>query len=291
MTTLAPVTVSFERILVPTDFSDASQRALEYAKWIAKECQSHLFLVHVNQIMNPIVPPEGAWIDSEILQEKLEEQIEQTTAGLRSEGFNADGFSTPGRVRDQLSSIIKESRIDLMVMGTHGRTGWERFLFGSDTESVLRQVDCPVMVIGPATRPAGASAWHPKQVICATSLDPNSAWIAAYAYRLAQQFDAAFTLVNVEVVTRKQTDKEWGAFEAAFRNSLPKDVALKESLHTFITDGKPGAQIADYANEIGADLIVMGVRAAADIATHLIRGTASKVFAEAPCPVLTLRQQ
>ena len=291
MTTLAPVTVSFERILVPTDFSDASQRALDYAKWIAKECQSHLFLAHVNQMMNPITPPEAAWIDSESMQEKLEEQMEQAAAGLRSEGFKADGISTMGRVRDQLYSIIKESRIDLVVMGTHGRSGWERFLFGSDTESLLRHVHCPVMVVGPATRPAGAAVWHPRRVICATSLNPDSAWIAAYAYRLARQHGAAFTVFNVEEVTGKQTAADRDAFEAAFKESLPEDAGLPESLHTFVTDGKPGEQIADYAKEIGADLIVMGALAAADIATHLNRGTAPKVFAGTPCPVLTLRHQ
>jgi nucleotide-binding universal stress UspA family protein len=87
MTTLAPVTVAFERILIPTDFTDASQCALNYAKGIAREYQSYLFLVHVSQAINPVVPPEAVWIDSESIQEKLQKELEQAAAALRSSIF------------------------------------------------------------------------------------------------------------------------------------------------------------------------------------------------------------
>jgi len=291
MTTLAPATVAFERILVPTDFSDSSQRALDYAKSIARQYQSQLYLVHVYQAINAVTPPEAIWIDSENVQEKIEQELEQAGAALRSEGIKAEGFSVTGVIQDRIFSIIKDSRIDLLVMGTHGRSGWERFLFGSDAEAMLRQVECPVMVIGPAVRPATQSVWRPKHVLCATTLDPDSAWIAAYGYRLARQHQAEFTLFNVEDAFRKEAAKPWSNFESAFKNNLPEDMAFDGSLHTLVSDSKPGEEIVDYASEIGADLIVMGARAAADIATHLVRGTAARVLAEAPCPVLALRQQ
>ena len=92
MTTLAPATVAFERILVPTDFSDASEHALEYAKAIAREYQSKLFLVHIHQAINPAAPPEAVWVDSESIQETLQEELEQAAAALRSEGLKTEGF-------------------------------------------------------------------------------------------------------------------------------------------------------------------------------------------------------
>ena len=291
MTTLAPVTVAFERILVPTDFSDPSQRALDYAKSIARQYQSRLFLVHVYQEFNPVTPPEAIWIDSDNVQEKIEQELEQAGAALRSEGFKAEGFSVTGAIQDRIMSIIRDNKIDLLVMGTHGRIGFERFLFGSDTEAVLRQVPCPVMVIGPAVRPVKEPVWHPKKVVCATTLDPDSAWIAACAYRLAQQHQATFTLFNVEDPAHKETEKSWADFEFAFKKDLPEDMKFAGSLRTLVSDSKPGEEIVDYASEIGADLIVMGARAAADVATHLVRGTAPRVFAEAPCPVMTLLQR
>jgi nucleotide-binding universal stress UspA family protein len=290
-TTLAPVTVSFERILVPTDFSDPSDRALDYAKSIARQYQSRIFLVHVNPGINPVTPPEAIWIDSESIQEQLAQQLEQAGAALRSEGFKAEGFAATGSIRDAIYSIVKENRIDLLVMGTHGRTGCDRLLFGSDTESVLRQVNCPVIVVGPGVKLATEPVWHPKRVVCATTLDPDSAWIAAYGFRLAQQHQAAFTLFNVEDLSRKGRAVDWAVFESAFKKNLPDGTNFNGSLHTLVTDGAPGFEIVDYAKESGADLIVMGARVSADIATHLFRGTASKVFSEAPCPILTLRQQ
>jgi len=246
--------------------------------------------VHVYQEFNPVTPPEAIWINSENLQEKIEQELEQAGSALRSEGFKAEGFSVTGAIQDRISAVIRENRIDLLVMGTHGRRGWERFLFGSDAESALRKVQCPVMVIGPKVRPVSGPVWHPNSVVCATTLDPDSAWIAAYAYRIAEEHHARFTLFNVEEVAGDEADKDWGFFEDAFKKDLPAGMEFNGSLRRLVTDSKPGEEIVDYARENSADLIVMGARSAADIATHLVRGTAARVLAEAPCPVLTLRQ-
>ena len=89
MATMNPVAVTFERILVPTDFSDISQHALEYAKVIAKAGNSELLLVHVSPPVELITSPEAAWIDVSEVQTLQEEQLEQSGAALRSEGFRA----------------------------------------------------------------------------------------------------------------------------------------------------------------------------------------------------------
>ncbi len=82
MATTSPVAVTFERILVPTDFSETSQRALEYAKAIAKQDNSQLLLVHVSPPMNLITPPEAAWVDVAELESAEEERLEQSGAGV-----------------------------------------------------------------------------------------------------------------------------------------------------------------------------------------------------------------
>ena len=104
MATMNPVAVTFERILVPTDFSDISQRALEYAKVIAKAGNSELLLVHVNPPVDLITPPEAAWIDLSEVQSLQEEQLEQSGAALRSEGFRAQAISLTGPLYDELLS-------------------------------------------------------------------------------------------------------------------------------------------------------------------------------------------
>ena len=149
MTTLTRAKITFERILIPTDFSDASLRAVEYAKSIATQANSQLYLVKVNPLSNPITPPEAAWIDQTALLQQIQEQLEQSGAALRSEGFRATAISLTGALLDEIVSIVRKEKIDLIVLGTHGKKGLERLILGSDAEAVLRNVSCPVLTVGP----------------------------------------------------------------------------------------------------------------------------------------------
>jgi nucleotide-binding universal stress UspA family protein len=131
--------------------------------------------------------------------------------------------------------------------------------------------------------------WHPKNVICATTLHPDSARTAAYAYVLAHQFAAQFELVTVEAEEGGTDQADWEAFAHAFQHNLPAGMGPQPHVQTLLSDRKPGIEIAAYARKHAADLIVMGAHTASALATHFAHGTASRVFAEAPCPVMTLR--
>jgi nucleotide-binding universal stress UspA family protein len=290
MTTMTHAATSFERVLVPTDFSDASERALEYAKAIAKKFGSRLFLVHVTQPISSTASTDVPWIDEEGIQERLEERLEQAGAELRSEGYWAEGLSVIGGVQTEILTFIHENKVDLIVMGAHGRSGFERFFLGSDSEAVLRRVKCPVLVVGPSARELTSAVWRPRNVFCATTFDPNSAWIAAYAYHLAQQNHAEFTLLNVEHPAKTSLNYSWETFERAIKDALPADVPFNMSFHTFVSENPPGKEIAEVAEYHHADLIVMGAHAAPVTATHLFRGTVPRVIADAHCPVMTLQQ-
>ncbi len=289
MSTLTPVRASFERILVPTDFSDVSKHALAYAKNIARQYQSHLFLVHVNQPTNPIAPPETVWVDEGAMQQ-LEEQLQQAGAALRSEGFKADSLSVTGAIQSEILSLIEKNKIDLIVMGTYGRKGFDRFLFGSATEAVSRHMHCRTLVIGPNAVPATHQKWHPKRLICATTFDPDSAWIAAYAYHLSVQFQAEFMLINVENPSQARESEDWRQFENEFKKSLAGGISSHNAVRTLLSDSVPAHKIVEIAKERNADLIVLGAHTASNITSHLAPGTAPQVFIEAPCPVLTLHR-
>ena len=291
MTSPIPATIAFERILIPTDFSDTSRRAVEYAKSIAKSSGSHLLLVHVNEpvnnAVNPITPPEGMWIDQGVVQEKMEQQLEHIGAELRSNGFHAQAISVTGRVQRELLSLATKERADLIVVGTHGRSGGDRLLLGSDTEALLRRAICPVFVVGPGAPAADHQAWTPKEVVCASNLDLKTAPVAAYAYRLACQYRAAFTLYHVEDPAASERH-DWPQFEKALAQILSDKPGPIHSLWTELSERTTGLTIVDFAKERHSDLIIMGARSASGAASHLLRGIAPHVFAEAPCPVMTL---
>ena len=289
MTTATSTAITFERVLVPTDFSDESQRALDYARSIARLYQSQLFLVHVNEPANLIEPPEAAWVAEERIEKELAEQLEQAGAALRSEGFQAQALSVTGMIQDEIVSVVKTNKIDMVVIGTHGRRGWSRFFFGSDAETVMRHVRCPVLMVGPAVAAITNQVWHPKHLICATTFDPGSAWIAAYAYRLARQYQAEFTLLNVETSIDTENPGAWLLFEKSFKESVGDDLILGTPLQTLLCEKAPGG-IVYLAKKQNADLIIMGAHAASGITSHGSPGTVSQVVAEAPCPVMTLLQ-
>jgi nucleotide-binding universal stress UspA family protein len=290
MATMNPVAVTFERILVPTDFSEISQRALEYAKTIAKQDSSELLLVHVNPPINLITPPEAAWIDESEVQALQEEQLEQSGAALRAEGYRARAISLTGPLYDEILSTVKQYKVDLIVLGTHGKKGLERLMLGSDAEAVLRHAGCPVLSVGPAVPNLQAKTWRIREIICAMTLEPRSAEVVAYAHKLAGLHQAALVLCHMKSSSDQEDDMGWVSFEEAFYRYVPEDFGKRSLLRTRLASGSPGTSIVDLAKQRGSDLIMMGAHPASSVATHLARGTAAKVLAEAPCPVMTLLQ-
>lgn len=287
MTSPIPTTIAFEHILIPTDFSDASQRALEYAESIARQYGSHLLLAHVNAPVNVIALPENVWTDQRRAQEQIEQQLDQMGAELRSNGFRAETVSVTGLVADELLSLATKERADLIVVGTHGRSGVDRFLLGSEAETLLRRAVCPVFVVGPGALAAGDEAWSPKEVVCASSLDLKTAPVAAYAYRLACQYHAEFTLFHVEDPAMSE-GQNWPEFEKALTQILSDKPGQMHSLWTEFSEKTTGLSIVDFARERHSDLMIIGAHSASAAASHLLRGIGPQVFAEAPCPVMTL---
>jgi nucleotide-binding universal stress UspA family protein len=291
MTVQAPATVTFERIFIPTDFSDLSMRSLEYGKSIARRYNSRIMLVHVNLPINPIAPPEAVWVEQQDVWEKLEERLEEAGAALRADGLLAETISLTGNIDEELQSAIENYKADLIVMGTHGRHGLGRLLLGSETESLARRSKCPVMVVGPNVLAVPEKVWRLKNVICATALDPGEAWIAANAYTLAYDHKASFLLLHIERTQEKGRGGNWHDFEKIFQELLlPREMDPRYFLRTVASDESVEHEVFALASRRHADLIVLGAHSASGIADHLMRGTVPRVFAEAACPVLVLHQ-
>jgi nucleotide-binding universal stress UspA family protein len=288
MSTTHPVAVTFEHILVPTDFSDVSLRALEYAQTLAKQGNSELLLTHVNPPIDLITPPEAAWMDNLEAQSMGEQELEQRSAALRSEGYRARALSLTGPLSSELLSAIKQYNVDLIVLGTHGKKGLERFLLGSDAEALLRHAHCPVISIGPGVSSLEGKTWKIREVLCATTLQPRSAEVVAYAHQLAVQQGAELVLLHMKEAAEEEVD--WISFEDAFRSYAPEGPGESSWLRMRLASTGPGVNIVDLAKQRGSDLIVMGARPATSMATHLAPGIAARVLLGAPCPVLTVLQ-
>lgn len=140
----------YENILVPTDFSDGSQIALNQAKDIAKAMKSNIHLLHVIQSMaypTGIEVAHASLVNLEKdLQEAAEKKLKKISAELEAEGIKSTWGISTGKPSDQIIGYSGKKECDLVVIATHGAGGIEHFLFGSTTEKVIRKVECPILV-------------------------------------------------------------------------------------------------------------------------------------------------
>src|ERR1035441_6388619 len=208
MTTFAPAKIGFENVLVPVDFTDVSQRAVDYATNIARRHGSEVTLAHVSTPLSPYAQPEVVWFENLSIVQPAEQQLETWGAELRSKGVKAKAAWLTGMIQDEILAAAEKAHSDLIVLGTHGRSGLQRLIFGSDAEGLYRQSKCPILVVGPAAVPAGDQAWNPQDMIFASDLDPASAPLAACAFSLAQEYRSKFTIFHVDD-TQGRADKDF----------------------------------------------------------------------------------
>jgi nucleotide-binding universal stress UspA family protein len=284
----------FETILFATDFSPAAARAIPYVRRIAKRYQSSLVALHVRPpIVNPMTPP-GTWpgeveaakaIDREHRQEILES----------FEGIPTDVVIEEGDILTSFSEAIQKNKVDLVVIGTRGRTGLGKLLLGSVAEEVFRNVSCPVLTVGPHAelpQPNGEL----REILFATDFSPESQGAATIALSLAQEFQARLVLLHVVVPGKPYEMVSWSDVRDSAKELLHKLVPEEAEAwckpEYFVERGDPAERILDLAKLRCTDLIVLGVQQEKGVpgaATHLPTAIAHKVVSSATCPVLTIR--
>ncbi len=288
----APEQISLANLFVPIDFSDVSQWAIEYAKGIAKRFDSKIILAHVNEPINPITPPEVVWFDELTTQLPAEEFVQGKGNELRSQGYRVETNSLVGSIQQEILAAADRERADLIVIGTHGRVGIQRLLFGSDAEAIYRTATIPILAIGPHAPATPGLAWEPKQLVFACDLNPDSAPMAAYAYHLAYRLGANLTIFQVENPAREiGDDRRLNEFIQALTPLLPTHLEPNVIRRALLLGYLLGSTIVDFAREHHADLIVIGARPASSSASHLPLGVAPQVIAEALCPVMVIHRQ
>lgn len=289
--------IAVKNILFLTDFSEPSEAALPYAVSIAREFGATVHAFHV-LLPEPLAytAPETVNVALEVQEERAQaemQRVEGQLEGLPHELAVARGAG----VWPALEQAITSCKADLIVLGTHGRTGAQKLLLGSVAEEIFRRSQIPVLTIGPWARKGLHNAAHFHRVLYATDFTPDSLAAVPYAISLAQEHEARLILLHV---TRpRDPDAAYRPDEPSVANALyelhelvPKDAELWCRPEAVLEFGEPSARILEAARSRNADLIVLGVRNAKKhmgAATHLEGSIAHKIVAHAHCPVLTVR--
>jgi nucleotide-binding universal stress UspA family protein len=223
----------------------------------------------------------------------------------RVEGIEHHNYVRHGQVWKNLAGIIEEGEIDLIVVGTHGRSGLGKLLLGSVAEDILRHAPCPVLTVGPKVSGRAKLPAFPchgrdlapvelelQEILFATDFAQHSLHVAQEAIALAEEFRSRLTLLHViEDYSRLGTRPELMEDSIGRLKSLiPSHHALQYAPETILEFGAAADCILKVAADREVDMIVLGARASAPgQSTHLPWSTAHHVIAQAHCPVLTLR--
>lgn len=287
--------VTLRNILVPTDFSSASRVAMFYALSLVRRYGATLYLAHIVGA-NPLHQEESQALRSALNQAWREGH--RLTTDLLVSGQLRDIphqlLVAQGGLWEALATMIQEQAIDLIVVGTRGRTGLSKLFLGSAAEVIFRQARCPVITVGPNFPGEPIEHSGLRRILAAATFTPHSLHAVSYALSFAQQYQAHLTLLHViqESSSESRLQKTRFLEEARMRlrKLIPEDAALQFEPDFIVGFGTPAPRILDVAAEQNPDLIVLGVRQSPTMGGRRPWRTASEVTSKAACPVLTVRE-
>jgi nucleotide-binding universal stress UspA family protein len=301
--------IEIRRILCPTDFSEASKHALDHAAALARwyECPVTVLYVHSPIVISTLGPDlpllQSAVLTPEDRQTLLRNLREFATAEI-GEHIAVDAMVSEGEAAAEIIAAAQESKCDLIVLGTHGRSGLEHLTMGSVTEKVLRKAKRPVMTVPPRAPdmvPVPSALF--RRVLCAIDFSPSSMQALVYACAIAQEAGGQLAVLHtVEFMPNDPgPDASWATqtmaeyfeqartqSEAELSAAVPSEVREYCEVETVMTTGTPYREILREAEQRQSDLIVLGVHGRNPLDVMLFGSTVYQVLRRAKCPVLTV---
>jgi nucleotide-binding universal stress UspA family protein len=284
--------ITLKNILFATDFSPAADAAVPLAIQIARRYGAKVYGVHVNRIDDYTAAAPNAWA---AMAEAAEKETKEDAGRLNDQlqSIEHEVVIGEGKTWEVMSDLIEQKEIDLVVLGTRGRTGLGKTLLGSVAEQILRQSQCPVLTVGPHVNLWSGEFAKMREILYATDLAADFPIAAPYAVSLAQENQAHLVLLHV-IEDPKAGDLVNSTEVVEFKERKLQQLVTQQARlwcdPTYIVEHGPTAEkILDVAKRRHTDLIVLGARPAKGLATHLNIGTVHKVVSQAECPVLTVR--
>lgn len=296
--------VEIRRVLCPVDRSDESRHALEAAVALARWYGAGLRVLEVVSVpMAPLLMtrPEVRGLTVE-LRAKVLQALDAFVTSVGADGLAVETAVEEGDLAPAILRVAGAWPADLVVVGTHGRSGFERFTMGSVAEKVLRQAGRPVLVVPPREAAQVVPGTPPfKRILCATDFSDESREGVAYALSLARESDAEIVLAHVVDWPAYPDLPETlraalGGTHEAWRQDRRRDLdALVPAdardwcrPDVVVRTGSPAREILQLAAERSSDVIVMGIRGRGAVSLALYGSTVQTVVRASACPVLAV---
>ena len=284
--------IGIKNVLVPTDFSSYSELALRIARSMAARNRAKVYIAHVvDPRILPLTSPEAAVNARDLLKEEATAKFRHIDREGTLDTVEHEAVLREGPVWEQLSDLIHDKRIDLVVTGTHGPGGFAKLALGSVAEKIFRNSPCPVVTVGPLISSECASDADLRMVLYPTDFSPQSVAAAEYAVALAAEHGAKLVMLHTadpNTPSKDRAELKASAVEK-LKQLIPSGTELWMEPDYEVEFGDPVTAILETASAVRANMIVLGVRTASSAGTHLPWAIASKIVRNSPCPVLTIR--
>lgn len=291
--------MKINHILVPVDFSEYSDRAAEYAIFLAETFGAKLTLLHAIVLFQEDIEEESHLEEYQKVVE-IKEAITRKKLQQHNEAANSKGVEIHTELlrgispADVILQYVADQEIDLVVMGTHGRTGIKKWIYGSVAEKVVRLSSVPVLTIH-----------HPienleiNKILVPVDFSVYSRQAIDFARSFAEQFHARVEFMHVieqeihpayftsEIESLFQLDPE---LKDRALQRLREFVDAKDNESVVVKEGKAYQEIIDHIRENNVDLTIMATRGKTGLEHFLIGSTTERVVRLATSPVLTVRQ-
>ncbi|WP_347925554.1 universal stress protein [Pontimicrobium sp. SW4] len=275
------------KILVPTDFSDNAMNAIQYALELFKYERSDFFIMHAYQdeiyANTSLLSQETLEKVTQIISDKSQKQLENTLKKIKEISPNPrhtyNIISSKSMLMDEVNKIVDDENIDIIVMGTRGKTNDRRLTFGSHTLQILKYVQCPVLAI-----PANYKYTQPKHILFPTNyMIPYKRRELKLLCEMASPYRAVIDMLYIstsEKLSLRQEDNQDFIKEALYKNSIH----FKTIKNKNITNG-----IYKYLKEYKIDMLVMVNTRHSFLESILFQSTIDKISLHIDIPFLVLQ--
>lgn len=285
------------RILVPTDFSELSVKALKVANNYAKLFGGNVYPFHSHVPITELDEPYALGMSSQVYQdyEEIESSIKEKLDSLAEKHIDSEylGKTLIGTGNPAQSIVIESENYDLIIMSTHGRTGFTRFLLGSVAEKVLRLSEIPVMVVENESEIDNF-----KKILVTTDFSDNANAAYPHALKIARKTGGSVTLLHVlsfdqfnkeesDLSLKKIREQRLQVIEKEYFHELNGNVESK----VLISDDSPHEAIIRYVHENPYSLIVMSTVGRTGLRYLMMGSTTANVVRYVKTALLSVRPE
>lgn len=278
-------TFHLNKILIPIDFSETSLLAIEHAAFAAQLFKGELVLLHVVEKhweKFAVVAPEMRIEAPSNMTQAIEKKLEDLAASIRTKyGVKSTCITSDGNIFTEVLNISKEHKVDMLVMGTHGTSGFVEFFVGSNTYKVVSQSEVPVLSVQASSQKLGY-----KNILLPIDNSVHSRQKVHHAIVFAKHFAS-----KVHILGLNDQKDPGEAKKFALKLEQITEIMEKEGITSTIStiEGTNQAKATyDYAKSVGADLIVIMTDQDENITGRLMGTYAQQIVNHSKIPVLSV---